>query len=279
MFPSTSPTSPPASATRKHQTANARSSTASDDRRGESPPGWRYWSRGRPAVRPGGRGPAPHPHRRPCARGAARGAPAPADVRGGRRPAAPARRGHGAAARARRRAPALDDPLRPAGHRQDDARPPRRGHGERRLRGAVGGRGRTRRGARGARARVASPQVLRRADDLLPRRDPPLQQGAAGHAAAGGRGGARDAHRGDDREPVLRGQRRAAVAQPGLRAQEPERRRRRGAAAARARARRAGRCDGRRRRARLPRRPRRRRRPHGARRARARGRDRRRTGA
>ena len=53
----------------------------------------------------------------------------------------------------------------------------------------------------------------RRADDLLPRRDPPLQQGPAGHAAAGRRGGPRDAHRGDDREPVLRGQRRAAVAQ------------------------------------------------------------------
>ena len=44
------------------------------------------------------------------------------------------------------------------------------------------------------------------AHDPLPRRDPPLQQGAAGRAAAGRRGRARDADRRDDREPVLRGQ-------------------------------------------------------------------------
>ena len=37
---------------------------------------------------------------------------------------------------------------------------------------------------------------------VLPRRDPPLQQGPAGHAAAGGRGGRGDADRRDDREPV-----------------------------------------------------------------------------
>ena len=53
----------------------------------------------------------------------------------------------------------------------------------------------------------APPQGDRRADGLLPRRDPPLQQGPAGRAAARRRGGPRDAHRGDDREPVLRGQR------------------------------------------------------------------------
>ena len=53
------------------------------------------------------------------------------------------------------------------------------------------------------------PRAARRArpaDDPLPRRDPPLQQGAAGRAAARGRGGAADADRRDDREPVLRGQ-------------------------------------------------------------------------
>ena len=62
----------------------------------------------------------------------------------------------------------------------------------------------------------------RRADrpphDLLPRRDPPLQQGPAGRAAARGRGGAGDADRRHHREPVLRGQQRAALARAGLRA-------------------------------------------------------------
>ncbi len=61
-------------------------------------------------------------------------------------------------------------------------------------------------------------------DDLLPRRDPPLQQGPAGRAAARGRGGAADADRGDDGEPLLRGQLRAALARPGLRAAGARRR-------------------------------------------------------
>ena len=51
-----------------------------------------------------------------------------------------------------------------------------------------------------------------RADGLLPRRDPPLQQGPAGRAAARGRGGPGHAHRRDDGEPLLRGQLGAAVA-------------------------------------------------------------------
>ena len=45
-----------------------------------------------------------------------------------------------------------------------------------------------------------------RADDPVPRRDPPVQQGPAGRAAAGRRGGGRHPDRGDDREPVLRDQ-------------------------------------------------------------------------
>ena len=57
-----------------------------------------------------------------------------------------------------------------------------------------------------------------RADGPLPRRDPPLQQGPAGRAAAGGRGRAADPDRRDHREPLLRGQLGADLALPGLRA-------------------------------------------------------------
>ena len=82
----------------------------------------------------------------------------------------------------------------------------------RRVRGGVGGQRRPRRGPGHDRARRGAPAGHRPADDLLPRRDPPLQQGPAGRAAARGRGGARDPDRGDDREPLLRGQLRAALA-------------------------------------------------------------------
>ena len=61
----------------------------------------------------------------------------------------------------------------------------------------------------------AGPGPARRAGpahDPLPRRDPPLQQGAAGRAAAERRGRAPHAHRRHHREPVLRGQ--PAAAQP-----------------------------------------------------------------
>ena len=76
----------------------------------------------------------------------------------------------------------------------------------------------------------------RRAHDLLPRRDPSLQQGAAGHAAAGGRGRHRRAGGRHHREPLLRGELGAAVALPDLRAALARGRARARAAAARARA-------------------------------------------
>ena len=65
--------------------------------------------------------------------------------------------------------------------------------------------------------------------------------------AARGRGGLGDADRRDDREPLLLGQRRAAVALAGAGAALADRRARRDAAAPRDRARRAGRRDDRRR--------------------------------
>ena len=58
----------------------------------------------------------------------------------------------------------------------------------------------------------------RAADDPLPRRDPPLQQGPAGRPPAGRRVRARNADRSDDGEPLLRGQLGAPLAHAGLRA-------------------------------------------------------------
>ena len=72
------------------------------------------------------------------------------------------------------------------------------------------------RGARGAGAGGSSPRHRRWGrwdpDGVLPRRDPPLQQGPAGRAAAGGRGRSGHADRRDHREPRVRGQRRTALA-------------------------------------------------------------------
>ena len=108
--------------------------------------------------------------------------------------------------------PALDDPARPARLRQDDAGADRRRLERGGARGAQRRRGGPCRGARGDRARAPP----RRPDRLLPRRDPPLQQGPAGRAAAGGRGRRADADRGDHGEPALRGDQRAALAGDGL---------------------------------------------------------------
>ena len=155
-------------------------------------------------------------HERPlhgCRRGASepdRSAPAahpPAVARRARRPAARARRRIGPPACDRGRPAAVDDPLRPARSRQDDARADRRRDHGRRLRGALG---RVRARRRRARCPPACPRPARGergAHDPLPRRDPPLQQGPAGRPAAGRRERPADADRGDHREPVLRGQR------------------------------------------------------------------------
>ena len=125
-------------------------------------------------------------------------------------------------------------------------------------------------------ARAARAPARRAGDDLLPRRDPPLQQGAAGRAAAGGRGRDGHADRRDDGEPLLRGQLGADLARAGLRAAGAlAPRTSRGCCGARSSA--ASAVDRRRRRRdRVPRRALGRRRAGGAERARARVRDRRR---
>ena len=154
----------------------------------------------------------------PAVGGAARGAHAPSERRRARRPGASAGRRVDAAHGDRDRRAALDGPLRAAGDRQDHAREDRRLRRPRGLRGGVGGERWPRRGTGDDRARHRAPAGHRPANDLLPRRDPPLQQGPAGRAAAGGGGGARDPDRGDHREPVLRGQLGPPQPRPDLRA-------------------------------------------------------------
>ena len=84
---------------------------------------------------------------------------------------------------------------------------------------------------------VADAQKLRArrpAHRPLHRRDPPLQQSAAGRRPAARRGRHRHADRRDDREPVVRGQLRAALALARVRPQVAGRRRRAHADRARA---------------------------------------------
>ena len=113
-----------------------------------------------------------------------------------------------------RRAAAFADPLGRAGHGQDDPGPAaRRPVGARfvaALGGPLGRQGAPRGDRRGREARAGGA-----ADGPLHRRDPPLQQGPAGRPAAGRRGRDRHPDRRDDREPLVRGQRRAAVARRG----------------------------------------------------------------
>jgi hypothetical protein len=59
---------------------------------------------------------------------------------------------------------------------------------------------------------------IRPRDDPVRRRSPSLQQGAAGCVSAFRRAGPPHVHRRDDREPVVRGERRVVVARGGLRA-------------------------------------------------------------
>ena len=202
-------------------------------------------------------------------RGAAGGAHAAAQPRRVRRPGAHRRARHGAAGRHRARRALQHDLLRAAGQRQDHAGATHRPRDRRPARAALGGQlghgGRARRHP--GRARGAHPR--RGAHHPLHRRDPPLQQGAAGRPAAGHRGRHRHADRRDHREPLLRGQLGADLAAASCTASSRS-----------AGARRAGRCrprladaerglggtrvDARRRRPRLPRRGLARRRARGA---------------
>ena len=163
-----------------------------------------YFARGRPLLRSGAR--AAGRER------AARGAPAAVVARRSRRSAARPRARVGAATGDRGRPPAVDDPLRPAGDGEDDDRADRRRADRCRVRGDLGGLGPCRRRARRDRPGARPARRERPQDDPLHRRDPSLQQGAAGLGAARRRGRPGHADRRDHGEPVLRGERRAALA-------------------------------------------------------------------
>ncbi len=142
------------------------------------------------------------------------GADAPGGAAGVRRAGSPARRGLGSAHGDRAGPTALDGAVRAAGLGQDDAGADGGEQLGRGVRGAERGAGRSCGGARGDRAGRAPAENRQpaRPDRAVPGRDPPLQQGPAGRAAAGRRGRVDHADRGDDREPGVRGQRRAALA-------------------------------------------------------------------
>ena len=153
----------------------------------------RGWPRGIPPVRSTHDSPTALRRRRhAAARHAARRAHAAADARRVRRPGAPARARPAAAAGHRQRRAAFAHPLGPARHRQDDAGAAAR----RRSRGAdfVAFSAVTA-GIKEIREVIAAAEPPARgprpAHDPVRRRDPSLQQGAAGRVPAARRGGRR----------------------------------------------------------------------------------------
>ena len=123
----------------------------------------------------------------------------------------------------------LADPVGSARLRQDHHRPAAGSTFRTAFRAALGGVLRRRRPeARVRRGGAAAPD--RAGDAAVRRRDPPLQPRAAGRLPARSRGRHGHADRRHHREPVVRAERRAAVALPGAGA-APARRRGAGAAA------------------------------------------------
>ena len=143
----------------------------------------------------------------------------PEDLRRAGRSGRSRRPGPPAAAGDRTRHPAVDHPVGPPRQRQDDPRPPhRRGDDlevRRVQRGALGHQG----DPGGAGGGGGGAGARRPEDDSLCRRDPPLQQGPAGRLPPPRRGGRHRPHRSHHREPLVRGQRGAALALAGVRAE------------------------------------------------------------
>ena len=145
---------------------------------------------------------------------AAAGAAAAEDARRSRGAGAPDRAGRRADAHARRAEPRLDDLLGPAGLRQDHGRAADRQAGQRRIRPGLGDPLRRRGTEEDFRDGAGAPRRRPR-DAAVRRRDPSLQPRPAGFVSARHGGRLDHADRRDDREPVVRAQRGAAVARAG----------------------------------------------------------------
>ena len=154
----------------------------------------------------------------PTPAGAAGRPHAAARARRGRRPGAPAGAGPGPARGDRERRAALDDPVGTAGLGQDHAGLADGARGRRALRGVLGRALRRQGDPRGRRrgGRRASPPAAE--DHPVRRRDPSLQPRPAGRLPAPRREGHDRADRRHHRESVVRGELRAAVPLPRLRA-------------------------------------------------------------
>ena len=140
----------------------------------------------------------------------------PARIEDYRRPGAPRRAREAARERHRQGPRAVDDPLGTARRRQDDARQGHRRAHQVGLRAVLGGARRHPGAARDRRRGEGAARLPGRAHDRLRRRDPSLQQGAAGRVPAARRGRHHHAHRRDHGEPVVRGQRGAPLALQGV---------------------------------------------------------------
>ena len=157
---------------------------------------------------------------------AARRPDAPTKPRGVRGPGAPRRRARAAATLGGSRPPVVDPAVGPARNGQDVTRAAARGGGRGGVPDALGGDVGRRRGALDDRGVAGTSRPQRHPLGAVHRRDPPLQQGAAGRAAAPRRGRHGHAHRRDDREPLLRGELGAPLAAPRVAVGGPDRRRR-----------------------------------------------------
>src|SRR2546422_7252812 len=117
----------------------------------------------------------------------------------------------------------VDDPLGTAGYGEDHPRGDRREASELAVRHYLGGRIRCGRASEDHRRVAQASPIDGPADRAFHRRDPPLQQGAAGRRAPIVRGRRRDPARRDDREPIVRSDLGAALALAGLHAEAAHR--------------------------------------------------------
>ena len=166
---------------------------------------------------------------------------APAKARRCRRPGSPRRAGGHADAHAVERPAAEHDPVGAAGLRQDHHRAPARQRDEARVRAALGDLLRRAGPAQSVRSRQGAARAGPR-HAAVHRRDPSLQSLAAGQLPAAHGGRHDHAGRRDHREPVVRAQRRRAVARQRAGAQPARRGRARRRSLPAPKPRRAARC-------------------------------------